>query len=132
MGTVPMGTGELRMIQPRMLWMLRPVERSMTVSPPQRMAQTSFFDFFGGAGGDGGVADVGVDLDEEVAADDDGFELGMVDVGGDDGPAAGDFAADELGGDEVGDFGAEAFAVGDGSAAVVWGVARPRFSRWAT
>ncbi len=30
------------MIQPRMLWMLRPVDRSMTVSAPQRVAQTSF------------------------------------------------------------------------------------------
>ena len=40
MGTVPMGTGELRMIHSRMLWMLRPVDRSMTVSEPQRIAQT--------------------------------------------------------------------------------------------
>ena len=30
------------MIQPRMLWMLRPVDRSITVSAPQRIAQTSF------------------------------------------------------------------------------------------
>jgi len=30
------------MIQPRMLWMFRPVDRSITVSPPQRIAQTSF------------------------------------------------------------------------------------------
>jgi hypothetical protein len=72
-----------------------------------------FFDFFGGAGGDGGVADVGVDLHQEVAADDDRFELGVVDVGGDDGAAAGDLAADELGGDEGGDLGAKTFAVGD-------------------
>ncbi len=42
MGTVPMGTGALRMIHSRMLWMLRPVERSMTVSAPQRMAHTIF------------------------------------------------------------------------------------------
>src|SRR3989344_8502341 len=41
MGTVPMGTDELRMIQSRMLWMLRPVDRSMTLSAPQRVAQTS-------------------------------------------------------------------------------------------
>jgi hypothetical protein len=34
--------GELRMIQSRMLWMLRPVERSITVSAPQRIDQTSF------------------------------------------------------------------------------------------
>ena len=37
---MPIGTGLLRMIQSRMLWMLRPVDRSMTVSAPQRMAQT--------------------------------------------------------------------------------------------
>ena len=41
MGTVPMGTELLRMIQSRMLWMLRPVDRSMTLSAPQRVAQTS-------------------------------------------------------------------------------------------
>src|SRR5262245_47260927 len=35
----------------------------------------------------------------------------MVDVGGDDGAAAGDFAAHEFGGDEGRDFGAEVFAV---------------------
>ncbi len=35
-----MGTGLLRMIQSRMLWMFLPVERSMTVSAPWRMAQT--------------------------------------------------------------------------------------------
>mgnify|MGYP001554558784 CR=1 FL=1 len=42
MGTVPMGTGELRMIHSRILWILRPVLRSMTLSAPQRMAQTIF------------------------------------------------------------------------------------------
>src|SRR6266576_2021669 len=40
MGTVPIGTGELRTIHSRVSWMLRPVERSMTVSAPQRIAQT--------------------------------------------------------------------------------------------
>src|SRR5687767_15857879 len=40
MGTVPMGTGELRMIHSRVSWMLRPVDRSITVSAPQRIAQT--------------------------------------------------------------------------------------------
>src|SRR5580693_683453 len=30
------------MIQPRILWMLRPVERSITVSAPQRVAHTIF------------------------------------------------------------------------------------------
>src|SRR4026207_1847142 len=42
LGTVPIGTGELRMIHSRVAWMLRPVERSMTVSAPQRIAQTIF------------------------------------------------------------------------------------------
>ena len=37
-----MGTGELRMIHSRVSWMFRPVERSMTVSAPQRMAQRIF------------------------------------------------------------------------------------------
>src|ERR687894_2887454 len=40
MGTVPIGTGELRMIHSRVSWMLRPVLRSMTVSAPQRIAHT--------------------------------------------------------------------------------------------
>ena len=57
------------------------------------------FDLFLDAGGDGAVADVGVDFDEEVPADDHRLELGVVDVCGDDGAAGGDFAADELGGD---------------------------------
>ena len=39
-------------------------------------------------GGDGRVADVGVDLDQEVAADDHRLELRVVDVGRDDGPRA--------------------------------------------
>src|SRR3546814_16408245 len=41
MGTVPMGTGLLRMIHLRVVWMSGPVERSMTVSAPQRVAQVS-------------------------------------------------------------------------------------------
>lgn len=36
-----MGTGELRRIHSRVSWMLSPVERSITVSAPQRMAHTS-------------------------------------------------------------------------------------------
>src|SRR3954453_5634567 len=40
MGTVPIGTGELRRIHSRVVWMLRPVERSITVSAPQRIAHT--------------------------------------------------------------------------------------------
>ena len=42
MGTVPIGTAEFRMIHSRVSWMSFPVERSMTVSAPQRTAQRSF------------------------------------------------------------------------------------------
>ena len=65
-------------------------------------------------GGDGGVADVGVDLDQEVAPDGHRLQLAVVDVGGDDGAAAGHFGEDKLRRHELGDFGAEVFAVADG------------------
>ncbi|CFP64772.1 Uncharacterised protein [Bordetella pertussis] len=39
---MPIGTGELRMIHSRVSWMCLPVDRSMTVSPPQRIAQVIF------------------------------------------------------------------------------------------
>ena len=84
---------------------------------------THLLDFFLDAGGDGAVADVGVDFDEEIAADDHRLELGMIDVGGDDGAAAGDFGADEFRGDLVWDRGAETFAgvlVGEGVRAEGW------------
>ena len=42
MGTVPMGTGELRRIHWRVSWMFFPVDRSITVSAPQSVAQRSF------------------------------------------------------------------------------------------
>ena len=67
--------------------------------------------FLGGAGGDGRVADIGVDLHQEVAADDDRLQFRMVDVGGDDGAAARDLVADEFRGDEFGNGGAEILAV---------------------
>ena len=41
-GTVPMGTGELRRIHSRVAWMFLPVERSMTVSAPHLVAQRIF------------------------------------------------------------------------------------------
>src|SRR5205807_284317 len=41
MGTVPIGTGELRRIHSRVVWMSRPVERSITVSAPHRVAHRS-------------------------------------------------------------------------------------------
>ena len=61
------------------------------------------FDFFLNAGGDGAVADVGVDFDEEVSANDHRLALGVIDVERDDGATGGDFGADELGGDFVRD-----------------------------
>src|SRR6266511_286779 len=54
------------------------------------------FDFLLDAGGDGAVADVGVDLHEEVAPDDHRFGLGVIDVVRDDGAAGGDFLAHKL------------------------------------
>ena len=64
-------------------------------APQRRPAQ--LLDFLVDRRRHGGVADVGVDLHEEVAADDHRLELEVIDVGGDDGAAARDLAADELG-----------------------------------
>ncbi len=70
-------------------------------------------DFFLDRGGDGRVADIGVDLHQEVAADDHRLQLGVVDVGRDDGAAARDFAAHEFRRDERGHRAAELLAVGE-------------------
>ncbi len=72
-------------------------------APQRRPAQ--LLDFVLDRRADRRVADVGVDLHLEVAADDHRLELGVIDVGRDDGPAAGDLVADEVG--------AEALADGD-------------------
>lgn len=72
------------------------------MSAPQRSDHTIFFDFFGQAGGYGGIAQVAVDFDAEVAADNHRFEFGVVDVGGDNRASGGDFLAHEFGGDLVG------------------------------
>ena len=77
--------------------MFLPVDRSITVSAPQSVAQRSFSTSSSIDDDDGGVADVGVDLHQEVAADDHRLELEVVDVGRDDGAAARDLVADELG-----------------------------------
>src|SRR5690606_6295972 len=55
--------------------------------------------FFLDRGAEGRVADIAVDLHQEVAADDHRLQLHVVDVGRDDGAATGDFLAHELGGD---------------------------------
>ena len=52
--------------------------------------------FLGDGAGDGRVADVGVDLHQEGLADDHRLGFRVVDVGGDDGAAGSDFAADQF------------------------------------
>src|SRR6056300_298218 len=42
MGTVPIGTGLLRIIHSLVSWIFLPVDRSITVSPPHRVLQTIF------------------------------------------------------------------------------------------
>ena len=64
-------------------------------APERRPAQ--LVHFLGDRRADGGVADVRVDLHQEVAADDHRLELGVVDVGRNDGAAARDFGPHELG-----------------------------------
>ena len=64
-------------------------------------------DLFLDGGSHGRITDVGIDLHQEVAADDHRLELGVVDVGRDDGTTAGDLGTDELGGDHLRDRGAE-------------------------
>ena len=88
------------MIHSRVVWMLRPVDKSITVSAPQRIAHTIFSTSSSTEDGHRRVADIGVDLGEEVAADDHRLGFGVVDIGGDDGPAARHFAAHELRRDE--------------------------------
>ncbi len=64
-------------------------------APQRRPAQ--LLDFFLDRRRHGGVADVGVDLHQEVAADDHRLELEVIDVRRDDGAAARHFVADEVG-----------------------------------
>jgi hypothetical protein len=52
-----------------------------------------FLDFLLDARGDGGVADVGVDFDQEIAPDDHRLQFGMIDVARNDGPPARHFVA---------------------------------------
>ena len=64
-------------------------------APERRPAQ--LLDFLLDRGRHRGVADVGVDLHQEIAADDHRLELEVADVGRDDRAAARHFVADELG-----------------------------------
>ena len=68
-------------------------------------------DFLGNRGGDRRVADIGVDLDQEVTADRHRLGFRMVDVGGDDGAAFCDFLAHEFRRHHFGDIGAERLAI---------------------
>ena len=60
-------------------------------------------DLFLDGGSDRAVADVRVDLHQEVAADDHRFQLGVVDICGNDRAACGDLGADEFRRDLLGD-----------------------------
>ncbi len=89
-------------------------------------------DFLLDRGGDGRVADIGVDLGEEVPADRHRLQFGVVDVAGDDGAAARDLVAHEFRRDEQRHRGAEALAVVRAHSARSSCCLRPRFSRSAT
>ena len=89
------------MIHSRVSWMFLPVDRSITVSAPQRIAQRHLLDLLVDRRGDRRVADVGVDLHQEVAADDHRLDLRVVDVGRDDRAAARHLVAHELGRDDL-------------------------------
>ena len=94
-----MGTVLLRMIASRQASRSPPVERSITVSAPQRSAQLQLFDFFVGAGRDRRGAHVGVDLGLRRPAD--GHRIELVAqvhvVGRNDHAPGGDFVAHLLG-----------------------------------
>lgn len=69
-----------------------------------------FLDFFFDGGSDRGVADVGIDLHEEVPTDDHRFELRVIDIRGNDRPAASDFGAYEFRSDLAGNVGSPSLA----------------------
>ncbi len=99
-------------------------------APPRRPHQ--LVDLLGDRGGDDRVADIGVDLHEEIAADDHRLRFRVVDVVGDDGAAARDLVAHEFRGHVIGDAGAEQFAVARPLERPARICSRPRFSRIAT
>ena len=71
-----------------------------------------FFHLFGGTGGDGGVADIGIDFDEKIASDDDGLQFRVVNICGNDGAPNRDLCPHEFWGDICGDGGAKAHTIG--------------------
>ena len=90
MGTVPMGTGALRRIHSRVVWMSGPVDRSMTVSAPHRVAQVSFSTSSSMEEVTAELPMLALTLTRNLAADGHRLRLGVVDVGRQDGPAGGD------------------------------------------
>src|SRR5262249_28524518 len=60
---------------------------------------THFLDLFLDAGGNGAVADVGVNFHQEVAPDNHGLAFGMIDVGGDNCAPSSDLGPDKFRGD---------------------------------
>ena len=83
------------------------------MSAPQRIAHTILSTSSSTDEVTARVADVGVDLGQEIAADDHRLEFAVVDVAGDDGAAARDFGAHEFRRHECGHRRAEDFAVGE-------------------
>ena len=65
------------------------------IGAPKRRPD-EFLHLFLDRGSDRRIADVGIDLDQEIAADDHRFDFGVVDIGGYDGPAPGHFVAHEF------------------------------------
>ena len=94
---MPIGTGEFRMIHSRVSWMFLPVERSITVSAPQSVAQRSFSTSSSIDERTAELPMLALIFTWKRAADDHRLELGVVDVGRDDRPAARDLAPHELG-----------------------------------
>src|SRR5271166_6522328 len=77
------------------------------------------FDFLGDTRTDRGIADIGVDLDEEIAADRHRLQLDVVDIGGDDRAPARDLTPDEFRRDKIRNLGPETLAVGDAPRSVL-------------
>ena len=69
-----------------------------------------FFHFLFNAAGHRAIADVGIDFGAEVTANNHGLHFGVVDVGGNNGAATGDFVAYKLRGDDFRDLRAHAIA----------------------
>ncbi len=70
-------------------------------------------DLLGHRRSDGGIADIGIDLDQEIAADDHRLQFRMVDVRRDDRATGGNLLPDEFARHVIRDMRAEAFAVPD-------------------